>query len=154
MEAFTGKRTAPGSDKHTHIHTCIYINISDGKVGFLLGKLTKNIKSPGQAILLISVTMNLTAAKPQTSDTWLHPVLWKSCSIPGWTPGINCCVCVHACTCVCRCVWEQREEGRSTKNENSLVAQRIDLTSQRPFNGLNETVSNSLRVKSILKWHQ
>lgn len=69
MEAFTGKRTAPGSGKHTHRH------ISDGKVGFLLGKLTRNIKSPGQAILLISVIMNLTAAKPQTSDTWLHPVL-------------------------------------------------------------------------------
>ena len=64
------------------------------------------------------------------------------------------CVCACMRVCVCPCVWEQREEGTSTKNENSLVAGRTDLTSQRSFNGLNEIVSNSLGVKSILKRHQ
>ena len=51
MEAFTGKRTAPGSGKYTHTYTHTHRqtdrHISDGKIGFLLGKLTRNIKSLG-----------------------------------------------------------------------------------------------------------
>lgn len=91
MEAFIDK-TTPDSGKHTH--TNIYVHILHEKLSFLLGKLARNSKSAGQPILLIPVIMNLTAAKPPTSDTWLHPVLWKSCSGPGWTPWTNCFVCM------------------------------------------------------------